>query len=428
VSFFSQTFLLKLTAVYLLLFLDFTEVLLAPGVASLLRTPHPPPPPTPYSVLTAWLLNPNLTASDTDFAWASQRGEFPVGWWERSVPGIPLPLIPLPLNFWFTWLTPNFSWILYASVLSVLAAYPSAAVKVASNTLPLDTFACLGAYGSVEVVRYNMLELSRELGHGLELQWFIGNDTIAKNKVRPEFRHSHTSDLLRFLLLERHGGVYCDTDLMLTAPLPQWVLEAPFATASNPITPKAVEASYALSHEGAMLASGFLSSNTRFSQGRTLLHQALNLLPTAYDPHKWACIGPNLINDAVLNNLLTNYSRPQEEEDALRLNEGLICANCYVEILDSEVVYPLHESVSWLLLHPNISLLEEAWHPLKRQLSYAVHVSTSNWWRSMKANISLAEGPPKGSYLHQHLEEMKTRVMGEGRGGKEACRALEKDH
>jgi hypothetical protein len=308
-----------------------------------------------------------------------------------------------------------------------LAAYPDAKVRVASNTLPKDTFACLDPYGSVEVVRYDMLELSRELGHGMELQVFIANDTIGSNKWRPEFKHSHTSDLLRFLLLEKHGGIYCDSDLMLTRPLPEWILQAPFAAASNPINPKAMEFAYSLSHEGLVLASGFLSSNTRFSQGRTLLHTALELLPVYYDPHTWACIGPNLINDAILMNLQGNFSltRSAEEEGALLLSEGLTCTNCFVEILESELVYPLHESVSWLLLSPNKTLMEEMWPPFKRHFSYAIHVSTSNWWRSSNSNISLAEGPLKGSYIHQHLEDITARVMG-GRQG--ACQALEKDH
>jgi hypothetical protein len=328
-------------------------------------------------------------------------------------------------------LTPNFSWILYASVLSVLAAYPEARVKVASNTLPFDTFSCLEPFGSVEVVRYDMLELSKELEHGMELQGFIANDTIGANKVRPEFKHSHTSDLLRFLLLEKNGGIYCDSDLMLTRPLPEWILQAPFAAAINPISPKVLESAHSLSHEGIVLASGFLSSNTRFTQGRTLLHAALELLPSYYDPHTWACIGPNLINDAILMNLQGNFSltRSAEEEEALRVSEGLMCANCYVEILESELVYPLHESVSWLLLYPNTSLMEEVWPPFKRHFSYAIHVSTSNWWRSREANISLAEGPPKGSYIHQHLQNITARVMGKGvRGAQGACRALEKDH
>jgi Capsular polysaccharide synthesis protein len=355
----------KLLLLFTLLSLDESEVSFP---TSALRA-RPARPGIPLHVIEGWLLSPNLTAQDSPFAHASQRGDFAKDWWARSQPHLPLPLIPAPLTFWFVWVTPNFSWILYGAVLS---AHPSARVRIASNTLPLNKFACLDAFGSVEVVRYSLLDLALELRHDKTLLDFIKNDTISKNHVRPEFRPSHQSDLLRFLLLESHGGVFCDSDLMLLGALPEWLLEAPFAIAMNPTSPNPAEAVALMSEEGTNLASGFMYANKRFTQGRALLHYALERLPAKYDPHKWPCIGPNLINEAVNWNLATKtFLRSKEEEEALLRNEGIMCATCIVELLTSEMVFPLHESLSWMLLHPDTQALDAVWHTLKRHLSYA---------------------------------------------------------
>ena len=98
------------------------------------------------------------------------------------------------------------------SLESIFYFHPNAIVKIHSNALETDDFkAFIDGGFNVSVVPIDLDEISRSTSlEGIRTQkryfkWEVGH-----------FWYSHVSDMLRLLVLYRYGGVYLDTDVVVT--------------------------------------------------------------------------------------------------------------------------------------------------------------------------------------------------------------------
>jgi len=364
---------------------------------------------------------PLATGSSGAFA-ASQRERFPPWWWDLAAYPPPEPAPPL---FHLVWTTPFPAagaarpWLPLLTASAILRHHPGAAVKVWTNTLPDDYFACVGP--AVALERYSLAALAA--GFGAPLRAFIGNDTLARNAHfgthGATWRWSHESDLVRFFALARDGGVYLDTDELLLAPVPAAALAAPLALANGPDDPAPAAAAALLGlswYRGPGVACGFVAVNRRFPQGTALVRAALDAAPGAYTPYEWPSLGPSLLRDVLFDAYTANVSRTAAEaaRAAAALADGSVAASLrdYVEHYDARAVYPLHEAHSHALVGADARALEAAWPSALRGASFAVHVSTSNLWR-VAEGYALERGAVRGSWLEGFARETL----------REACRA-----
>ncbi|XP_026729061.1 lactosylceramide 4-alpha-galactosyltransferase-like isoform X2 [Trichoplusia ni] len=121
----------------------------------------------------------------------------------------------------------------------------------------------------------------------------------------------HTSDILRILTLNKWGGIYLDTDMIVVKSLdelpPNWVAK----------------------QSDFSLASGILSF-AKDEVGRNVTKRILELLSQNFDPYDWIANGPYIVQNAVLPLCMT----------------GNISENCNgIKIMPYELFYPLHYSL-----------------------------------------------------------------------------------
>ena len=121
-----------------------------------------------------------------------------------------------PLRFFAIWVTPpaTFSPRFHRSLESVFKHHPTAHLDVLSNSLPTTFFHSLTSRTnhSIKIRRYDLASLTK--GTRAEV-WYA----FRRFWSRSAFFPNHEADLLRLLWLAEHGGVYLDTDVVLTRPL-----------------------------------------------------------------------------------------------------------------------------------------------------------------------------------------------------------------
>jgi len=99
------------------------------------------------------------------------------------------------------------------SMESIFFHHPHARVIIHSNTLLQSEFDVLTEAGyKLEVQRYNL----EELVVGSPAWKFTEKLQEAK---RGQFWYSHLTDLLRYLILFKFGGVYMDTNVIIVRPV-----------------------------------------------------------------------------------------------------------------------------------------------------------------------------------------------------------------
>ncbi|MDA1352979.1 MAG: glycosyltransferase [bacterium] len=91
------------------------------------------------------------------------------------------------------------------------------------------------------------------------------------------FWFSHQTDVLRFALLFKYGGIYLDTDVFLAKKVPK-ALENSLFYETMSGDPKGV-------------CNGVLA----FQAQHPFIHEILNQMPLHYNPKDWGCIGPDLV-------------------------------------------------------------------------------------------------------------------------------------
>jgi lactosylceramide 4-alpha-galactosyltransferase len=253
-------------------------------------------------------------------------------------------------TFWFIWSTSlrEWHWMPLAVVESVFVHHPRARVRFLSMVMPLDYFACLAAAGfDIAVERYDL----RELARGTVLANFVDSGRLNESA---HFRYAHESDLLRLVVLSRHGGIYLDTDLLLLQPLDGAVLDNPVLGVEYYNDPMRESKTFG----GIRLNNAFMGFP---EPGSPYLDWIMQRVEASYNPKEWAAIGPDLITEA--------YSAMAPEvQDTFHL-------------VPPRGLYPLHWALAHSVLNPDRSQVDREWPPGVRNESYGIHLYNSNSWR-----------------------------------------------
>ena len=119
------------------------------------------------------------------------------------------------------------------------------------------------------------------------------------------FRYAHESDLLRLVVLSRHGGIYLDTDLLLLRPLDDVVLSNPVLGVEYFNDPMRESKTFG----GIRLNNAFMGFP---HPGNPFLDWVMTRVDASYNPKEWAAIGPDLITEGY-------KAQAEEVQDAVRL-------------------------------------------------------------------------------------------------------------
>jgi lactosylceramide 4-alpha-galactosyltransferase len=254
------------------------------------------------------------------------------------------------VTFWFIWSTSlrEWHWMPLAVVESVFVHHPRARVRFLSMVMPLDYFACVAAAGfDIAVERYDL----RALAQGTVLANFVDSGRLNESA---HFRYAHESDLLRLVVLSRHGGIYLDTDLLLLQPLDGAVLDNPVLGVEYYNDPMRESKTYG----GIRLNNAFMGFP---EPGSPYLDWIMQRVEASYNPKEWAAIGPDLITEA--------YSAMAPEvQDTFHL-------------VPPRGLYPLHWALAHSVLNPDRTQVDREWPPGVRNESYGIHLYNSNSWR-----------------------------------------------
>ena len=160
----------------------------------------------------------------------------------------------------------TFNWLNMRVIESIFYHHPYAEVIIHSNTLPQHHFDVLTETGyKIKVQAYNLSEM---ILHSPSPHFNLDRITGANS-------NSHQTDLLRYLIMYKYGGVYLDTDIIIVKPL-------------DDIGPNvlAYENYSRLRLNGAFM---------KFQKSSPFIRECLEKIPQTYAPTKWAIIGPDLI-------------------------------------------------------------------------------------------------------------------------------------
>jgi hypothetical protein len=252
--------------------------------------------------------------------------------------------------FWFVWSTSlnEWHWMPLAVVESVFVHHPRARVRFLSMIMPLDYFACFAAAGfDISVERYDLLALAQ----GTVLANFVESGRLNESA---HFRYAHESDLLRLVVLSRHGGIYLDTDLLLLRPLDDVVLSNPVLGVEYFNDPMRESKTFG----GIRLNNAFMGFP---EPHHPYLDWIMQRVEESYNPKEWAAIGPDLITEGY------NAMQP-EVQDTFHL-------------VPPRGLYPLHWALAHSVLNPDRAQVDREWPQAIRNESYGIHLYNSNSWR-----------------------------------------------
>lgn len=162
------------------------------------------------------------------------------------------------------------NWRHQSTLESIFYHHPMSTVLIHSNTLHDSQFEDLRNAGyDVQVRPYNLsLLLLASPAAGLAPR-------LAQKQDKGPHWYSHQSDILRFLMVYNHGGVYMDTDMILLKNLDTLQDNVVgWATSTN-------------------IGSAFL----KFKKGNLFLQRALQKLESKYTGNNWGEIGPTLLTE-----------------------------------------------------------------------------------------------------------------------------------
>ena len=317
----------------------------------------------------------------------------------------PLPMPPL--LFWLVWTktADDWSWLFNGVITALLKHHPRASVRVLATRLPLDFFACYAAEGfNISVQRYDFEELAR--GTPAE-------PLAASGKVQgSRFRVAHESDVVRLLLLQKHGGTYIDTDLLFLRPLDYDIVARSGAGLETSLVGE-TQTWGARWHD----ARARRINNAIIHMARAhdpFINCMVGELWARYDPNEWACIGPDLT--AVC------YDRLNATAAAAPGDTGDAGAALTPQLYPREFFYPLDWRFAWYANRRRQERLEMYWEKGERWMTYAYHLYNSHSHLQLEdhrpgGGYERTGGPQPGSWLAEVLATLDTPA---------ACRLLEK--
>ena len=162
------------------------------------------------------------------------------------------------------------NWAHWRTIESVFFHHPGAKVVVHSNTLDHHVFDVLSEVGyDIEVRPYNLTRLIADS----PARRFTAEKM--DNASRGEYWYSHSTDLLRMLILYNYGGVYIDTDVIVTRSF-------------DTLKPNVLGFENGDDLNGAVMM---------FDKGHIFLKTALAKFVDVYTGKIWAEVGPVLLTD-----------------------------------------------------------------------------------------------------------------------------------
>ena len=306
---------------------------------------------------------------------------------------------PVEPSFVLLWSTNATSFTLRSRrcIESILFHHPHATVRVYSNQLPRHFFREFTRRSfDVRVLRYNVTQLLQATPAA---PWLERLDEWRRG---PYF-YSHVTDAVRLALLFRVGGVYLDTDVIVTSRIRlAAAAQPPLAAAAQP--PVAAAAQPPVAGESAA-SSAAAAAAARAGSHRRALHDALGIESYA-DPRT----GLLTLNGAVMAfgvgsrflwNALAEFAADYKADrwswngPELLTRVQARCAasdGAAVQVEPPESFYPLHwKDVAAYADTRHPAADAEMWATIERR-SYAVHV-----WNRKTAELRFAEG----SLLHR---------------------------
>ena len=279
------------------------------------------------------------------------------------------------LTFLLLWSTDAASFNLRARrcIESIVYHHPKARVLVFSNKLPSSTLQPFSAQGyDVRVIRFRVKQLLK----GTPAEAWLSRLDEWK---RGPYYYSHLTDALRLALLFRHGGVYLDTDVILTRPLFPWVDPNYFSHTYSKSTPPPPPPeklrplrdsatvgleTYAAPRTGLPTLNGAVMVFDL--PGSRFLWNCMHEFARNYYADRWSWNGPELLTRV--------QARCEHTEGAT------------VQVEPPSSFYPLHwEGIADRANGKDPEGDSKAWEAIQ-QRSYAVHV-----WNRKTAELPFAE-------------------------------------
>eukprot|EP00557_Chaetoceros_sp_GSL56_P006773 CAMPEP_0176493456 /NCGR_PEP_ID=MMETSP0200_2-20121128/9558_1 /TAXON_ID=947934 /ORGANISM="Chaetoceros sp., Strain GSL56" /LENGTH=305 /DNA_ID=CAMNT_0017891119 /DNA_START=165 /DNA_END=1082 /DNA_ORIENTATION=- len=198
--------------------------------------------------------------------------------------------------FHFIYTTPpeTINWRFIIAIEAVFYHHPKAKVVIHSQTIPsqgtvLDKFQ--QSNYNLSIQNYSFHELMMHHNHNddngqLQEMSFL-NDTelqsflkVLQDNEKNKYWYSHSTDILRLLILEQHGGIYLDTDIHLISPIPKRDFRniLGFQGRGNDKV------------NGAVM---IFDARNRFIQA--CLKDAISIASKPYDKRLWEIFGPQLL-------------------------------------------------------------------------------------------------------------------------------------
>jgi hypothetical protein len=253
--------------------------------------------------------------------------------------------------FHFIFTTPpnTLTWRVRRAIEAVFFHHPNAKVIVHSNTLPqkgtrLDVFAESGY--DLEVRPYRLLQWMKDSPSITERE-IAEFQKVLPSRNAGQYWYSHKTDLVRLLLMERHGGVYLDTDQHLIKPIPK--------SFTNVLGYQ--EKSDERYKDGFVNGAVMIFDRANpFIQG--VIKEAINIVTNKYVPTEWSIIGPYLLTD----------KWKEREENSL--------THLPVQVVEPDFFYPYYWEVSNRCFDERATRnFDPVYNPITNN-TYTVHLNT----------------------------------------------------
>ena len=112
----------------------------------------------------------------------------------------------IPKDFFFYWAGQDFRFVNYMSVISLIKTSNPKSIHIYSSEEPINNkyWDLLKKNKDVKIVKLNLKQLIKE--NKFKVEDF--------NEFFKKTRWNHLTDLFRYLILYKHGGVYLDFDVL----------------------------------------------------------------------------------------------------------------------------------------------------------------------------------------------------------------------
>jgi len=286
------------------------------------------------------------------------------------------------------------SWRLFV-ILAIQKNYrdQNYAVNIYSNTLNAQILSTCADFDKVNMTNIRFLPINEEIfkSTALEKWWFQHTEFHGDLPLtKTDFRYSHLTDLIRFAVLWKFGGIYLDFDMILLRPVT--VFFNSFASQKDMQDKNTMDDSDPYNFAIAV-----------FQPQHPFLSEVMQNASSVYDPQLWPCVGPRLITSAVHNwttrGLVTFHTEIPKVEISRKSTTIHIFPHIYF--------YPLY----WKFGNTLVQKTPTSRVEFGRLMAHAVTVHI--WSRS--TNMSTIE---KGSVLNILMSHIKDGSIHSHRGNR----------